>query len=52
MGTPIASSSARSAIIVCGVDHTITPMIRTRSIHFVYGRNRSAPGMRPIPTHR
>ena len=49
---PMAASSSRVAMIVCGVAHTIQPMTRTRSIHFVYGAKRSAPGMRPIPVHR
>lgn len=49
---PIAASSSRSAIIVCGVAHTITPMMSTSSIHFVYGENRSPPGILPSPIQR
>ena len=32
---PIAESSARLAIMVLGVAHTITPITSTTSIHFV-----------------
>src|SRR2546421_7636829 len=49
---PIAASSFESAIIVCGVPHTIAPSTSTTSSHLVYGRNRSAPGIRPIPIQR
>ena len=49
---PIAASSSRVAIIVCGVAHTMAPATSTKSIHFVYGRNRSPPGIRPSPTQR
>jgi hypothetical protein len=49
---PMAASSSRLAIIVCGVAHTIQHRTSTSSIHLVYGVNRSAPGIRPMPSHR
>src|SRR4029077_16413746 len=49
---PIAASSFESAIIVWGVPHTIAPSTRTSSRYLVYGWNRSAPGIRPMPIHR
>src|SRR5437763_15480641 len=49
---PIAASTFESAIIVWGVPQTIAPSTSTINRYFVYGRNPSAPGIRPLPIHR
>src|SRR2546422_11409625 len=49
---PMAASSFEAAIMVGGVAHTMAPSTSTISRDLGYGRNRSAPGMRPLPIHK